>query len=240
VTEWWTYRPSDFLMFSPRIYWRLFEHINLATWPLAALAVVLGLGLLAWCWRRPGSDRAARLTALLLAAAWGHVAWAFLWQRFTPIQWAATGFALAFAVQAAALLAAAWPVTGRAASSLRRHAGLALAVWALLLHPLLAWAQGRPWQQAEVFGLAPDPTVLATLAWLLMAPARQQAANWWLAALWVLPVSWCGLSAATLFAMGSMQAAIPLAGAGLALVVALTAFYWGRRMRNRCSAPISK
>ena len=28
MSEWWTYRPSDFLLFSARTYWRLFELHN--------------------------------------------------------------------------------------------------------------------------------------------------------------------------------------------------------------------
>ncbi len=237
MTEWWTYRPGDFLMFSPRIYWRLFEDINGATWPLPVLAVVLGVAALGWCWRRPGSERVVGLAALLLAAAWGHVAWAFLWQRFAPIQWVASSFAVAFAVQAAAVLASCWQArwtgTGPGAefgvSQPGRRAGLALAAWATVLHPLLAGVQGRPWQQGEVFGLAPDPTALATLAWLLMTPATSPMARRWRALLWVIPVLWCVVSAAQLFTMGALQGAVPLAGVGLALA----ALHCGRHTPKR-------
>ena len=33
MSEWWTYSLSDFLLFSPRTYYRLFELYNLAVWP---------------------------------------------------------------------------------------------------------------------------------------------------------------------------------------------------------------
>ena len=33
MPEWWTYSLSDFLMFSPRTYYRLFELHNAAIWP---------------------------------------------------------------------------------------------------------------------------------------------------------------------------------------------------------------
>ena len=33
MSEWWTYRLSDFLMFSPRTYYRLFELYNAEVWP---------------------------------------------------------------------------------------------------------------------------------------------------------------------------------------------------------------
>ena len=34
MNEWWTYRADDFLMFSPRVYARLFERLNEDWWPL--------------------------------------------------------------------------------------------------------------------------------------------------------------------------------------------------------------
>ena len=45
MSEWWTYRPSDFLMFAPRTYWRLFELHNEAWWPAQPL-LVLALSLI--------------------------------------------------------------------------------------------------------------------------------------------------------------------------------------------------
>jgi hypothetical protein len=48
MSEWWTYRPEDFLLFSPRVYWRMFELHNAAFWPLhfATLAAGLTINLL--------------------------------------------------------------------------------------------------------------------------------------------------------------------------------------------------
>ena len=34
MSEWWTYTLSDFLLFSPRTYYRLFELHHRALWPL--------------------------------------------------------------------------------------------------------------------------------------------------------------------------------------------------------------
>jgi NADP-dependent 3-hydroxy acid dehydrogenase YdfG len=46
MTEWWTYRLSDFLMFSARTYRRLFELYNTEVWPLPVVAFIGGaLGL---------------------------------------------------------------------------------------------------------------------------------------------------------------------------------------------------
>jgi hypothetical protein len=54
MSEWWTYRPSDFVMISPRTWWRLLEAHNLAWWPLQGLTLALGLGVLAAAWRHRG------------------------------------------------------------------------------------------------------------------------------------------------------------------------------------------
>jgi hypothetical protein len=219
VSEWWSYRPSDFLMFAPRIYWRLFESLNLAFWPLHAAIALAGLAWLGWVWRDGGvpGRTAARVALAALALGWALTAWAFLWQRLAPIHWLAAYIAPLFALQAAALLALAQhgAVQGHH-ERLRRRAGLALLLWALLLHPLLAGLSGRPWAQAEFVGLAADPTAIATLGLLLMLRGPRGPMR----ALWALPLVWCALSAATLWTMGSAQGWVPFAAlllAGLAL-----------------------
>jgi hypothetical protein len=223
MSEWWTYRPADFLMFAPRLYWRLFESLNAAWWPLHLL--LLGGGLVFVTWRgraQPlGETTGLRLGLAALAACWLLAAWAFLHTRFAPINWPAHGYALAFALQSTALLLAA--AMGGVRVEARPHrlrAGLGLVLWALLLHPLLPLLRGAPWVQAEVLGLAPDPTAIATLGVLLtLAPTTKTAARWRLRLLWIVPLAWCALSAATLATMGSAQAMVPLA----ALVVAASA-----------------
>ncbi len=98
MSEWWTYSLSDFLLFSPRTYYRLFELYNAAVWP--AQVVAFGLGVLAlWLvWR--GSVLAGRIVAAALAACWLWVAWAYLCERYATINWAAEYFAAGFALQA--------------------------------------------------------------------------------------------------------------------------------------------
>lgn len=204
MIEWWTYRPSDFLMFSPRIYWRLFASINESFWPAQPALVALGL---AWLARA----RAQRLAASALAVASAVVAWAFLWQRFTPINWPSVYFAAAFGVQAVLLLALA--VGGGLAASdsaWRVRSGRALIAWAMLGHPLLAPAMGRPWAQAEVFGLAPDPSAIATLGWVLVVEAGG-VAHIGLRVVGLLAVLWLVAAAAMLATMASWQALVLLA-----------------------------
>ena len=45
MPEWWTYALSDFLLFSPRTYYRLIERHNAAVWPAQIVTLGLGLGI---------------------------------------------------------------------------------------------------------------------------------------------------------------------------------------------------
>ena len=187
MTEWWTYRPSDFLMFSPRVHARLIEAVNAAAWPLQWLGVAAAVGVLVLLLRRDRWGARAGLGGL--AVAWGSVALHFHARHFSTINTAAPAFAWAFGLQALVLLAlAAWPRGAPWADAGLPRRGLALGLGAAAtLYPLLAPLRGRPWAQAEVFGLLPDPTVLATLALLLGLRLRAPAAL----LAWPVPILWC-------------------------------------------------
>ncbi|TCK31519.1 hypothetical protein EV667_1629 [Ancylobacter aquaticus] len=213
MSEWWTYRLDDFLLFSPRVYWRLFEAQNAALWPLHLATTLAGLVLVLVILRWPG--RAMLWTGLLLGPVWALVGWSFLLQRYAGINWAVAYAAPAFFVQALLLLAAALvpggPLMGRLDAIANTGLGLALA--GLLLYPALPFVTGRPLAGAEMFGIAPDPTVLVTIGLLLMARGR------WLAVLLPIPLLWCLFSGLTLLAMGEAQAWPMLATSMLAAVL---------------------
>jgi hypothetical protein len=217
MSEWWTYRLPDFLLFSARTYYRLFELYNAEAWPAHLAAFALGLALLFVSLRdSPGSARAA---CAMLAVCWLWVAWAFHLQRYATINWAATWFAAAFAIEGLLLLlgAAFGARLGiRTRRGWRAHVGLGLLFFALCIQPWLGVLQGRPWRQAEVFGLAPDPTALATLGLLLLLRPVDKAggpasrAPFALArVLWPIPLLWCLIGAATLWAMRAQGQAAP-------------------------------
>lgn len=196
MSEWWTYRPSDFLLFSASTYWRLFELHNLHWWPLHLLTVGLALAALRWCWLR----RSVRPLLLTCSLAWAFVAWSFHLQRYVDIQWAATWFAAAFAGQSLLLMTlAVGPAKARVhTSSHSLRAGATLLMVALALYPFIGLAFGRSMAQAEVFGVAPDPTVLATMGALLLAKPALRVP--WLLA-WTVPVLWSLYSGMTLWGM---------------------------------------
>lgn len=223
MSQWWTYRPEDFLLFSERVYWRLFELQNEALWPAQILALAAGVTVLALVVRpHPWSGS---VVAFVLAVAWGIAAWTFLWQRYTPINWAIIYVIPLFAAQALLL---AWAgMRGKLQPAppgeARAIVGIALLGYALVLHPLAAIAAGRSWQGAEIFALAPDPTAIATLG--VLATAR---GGWPVRVLFAVPVAWCALSALTLCVMGTWQAAIPATAIVIAVAARLIARRGGR------------
>ena len=179
MSEWWTYRLSDFLMFSPATYWRLVERYNRDVWPLHLLTIAAGAMLLWWAAsRRP---KAGTIVAAVLAPMWIWVGWAFYRQRYAPINWAAEYFAIPFALQAILLaVVAAIATRGNAqpAGTLARACGIALAAIGVFVYPFIALVAGQPLSQAEVFGLMPGPTAMGTLGLLLVSGGR----HWrWLA-----------------------------------------------------------
>ena len=101
MSEWWSYRPIDFLMFAPRTYWRLFELHNQVWWPAPVLLLLSASLWLLWLRRR--STPALRAGALGLALAWAFVGWFFVHERYAPVNWVMAWGALAFLVQALAV-----------------------------------------------------------------------------------------------------------------------------------------
>lgn len=226
-TEWSTYRPADFLMFSPRIYARLFESINAAWWPAAVLlgtalfGALLAARLLS---RSPARATALRIALAALAAACALTAWQFLQLRFAPIFWPAALLAAALALQTIGLA-----LLALLATPALRERGVARTVGTLLialglLYPVFTLADGRGSAQVEAFALAPDPTLIATLGLLLRlrwaggAPRRLRIA--------LLPVPLLALlfSATLLATMGWWLALLPL----LAVVATFVALLAGR------------
>ena len=223
MSEWWTYSLTSLLLFSPRTYYRLFELTNAEVWPAQVVTLVGGLTILGLIWHPlPWSGRAV---AAIIASVWLFVAWAYLLQRYDAINWAARYFAVGFALQSALL---AW--TGIVRNRLRfdlngapGKIGCAMAIYALALHPLIAPLTGRPWIQGEFFGLAPDPTTVATLG-VLLAAGRP---HWHLLA---IPLIWCIISGLTLWTMESPEAWL---GPTLAALAALLTLWKARTHQGK-------
>ena len=211
MSEWWTYRLSDFLLFSADTYYRLFELYNQAIWPAHLVVVVLS-GLWFYSLMRP-KPRYRKLQFIFLGATWLWIAWGYHVSHFSSVNWAATYYAAGFALEGLLLILAgglgkATPVS--LDTNWVSRVGAGLIGFGLILQPLLAPLTGRPWTQVELFALAPDPTVIATLGLLLLVGRIR-----WL--LLPIPILWCLISSATLWTMGTSDFWMTLCAAGIAL-----------------------
>ncbi|MEO1104533.1 MAG: DUF6064 family protein [Pseudomonadota bacterium] len=223
MSEWWRYDVADFLLFAPQTYWRLFALQNAAYWPLQIAASVgvtalLVLALARWRWT-------GALGGLLLSAATLFVALTFLRDRYEPINWAIGGALPLFYLQAA-LVAVLGPRLSFVGGS--GWGGIALLCLSLA-YPLLAPLDGRPLNEAEVVGLAPDPTAVAILGFAGLARC-----GWAVLTLVILPLLWLLVSAATLFTMGAATAFVPV---GAVVVAIASLLYMCRRRRRAANRP---
>lgn len=225
MTEWWTYSLRDLLLFSPRIYYRVFELYNIELWPLQLVAFALGVVILL-LWRKRGK-LAGRTLAAILALCWLWVAWAYHWQRYSHINWAANYYALAFALEAMLLLllgVVRVSLSIEPYNMMRQRISLGLFMFAWLCYPLIAALSGRNWPQSEIFGMTPDPTALATLGILLLSGMRPLR--------WLLPIpaTWCLISGAALWTMDAPDFMIAPLGVLLAISLAIfTPFNYSSR-----------
>lgn len=202
--DWLDYALSDFLLFAPQVYWRLFELENAKLWPLQLVTPILFVAALLWATRAPRTG--FRVLALLLAIAWASVGWNFMLKGYAPINWAMEFVAPFFALQA--LL---WLWIAFRPAPIRKHVllaggGAALCVVAIFVYPFLAPAFGRPLAGAEVVGIAPDPTALLSIG-VAMASLPGSTAQRMI----LIPLLWLLSSAATLFVLGAAEAALIVA-----------------------------
>lgn len=204
--DWLSYSLSDFLMFGPEVFLRLFIRINQDFWPWQGISVVMML-LIAGLLVR-GDKLAKRGTLLLLAVAWVWSGAGFLLTYYGPINMPAIWFGWAFILQGALMtvVALVWPWGGGSmAPGGRWRAGIGWLMMVALL-PLLAVAQSGSWLAAAMFGIAPGVTVAASVPCFLVLPRRVR----WL--FLVLPLIWSLISAATLWTLGTrLMSALPVA-----------------------------
>ena len=213
--EWSTYGLEDFLLFSPRTYFRLVELYNQAIWPGQLAAIGMGLAVL-WLLVRPAAW-SIRLVPAILAVAWGWVAWAWFSERYATINWAANYLAGLFAIQA--ILLALMALSGGRTRALSRPmvlAALPLLMLGLVIYPFISLLVGRDWNEAEVFALMPDPTAAMTVGALLVLGGWRM----WIGLAIPLLASLAG--AATLLAMDEPHAIVMFIaasyGAGIAVL----------------------
>jgi hypothetical protein len=194
IADWTSYALADFIPFTPEVWFRLVERVNVAGWPLQFPGIALGLAALVLTWRgRP------RLALTLLAPAWASAGVVFHLYHYAELSWAAVHFGAAFLAQAALLLTLAR--FGRMPDRRVERTPGTVVVAAVALFGLVAWpamvlVTGHGWNRAEVFALHPDPTAVASLGVALLALRGLRA---YVATL--IPLLWLGVSTLTLVAL---------------------------------------
>lgn len=210
MSEWWSYGLADFLLFSPRVYYRLFESLN-TEWGIVVMAALLA-GVIAAVLAIRHGHRGNRVILVLLALIWGWVGYGFLWQYYQPINWAVPYVLPFFVLQSVLFVVSALrrlPLRFGWRGDFSSLVGVVLIGGALLAYPFAGMLEGRELVQAELFGSAPDPTALGTLGFVLMSRGTWR----WL--LLPVPLIWCVLAAGTLWVMDQQIAVIPLAAVWL-------------------------
>jgi hypothetical protein len=201
-----TYALRDFFPLTPEVYAGLFARLNDETWPLAVICAVAAL--LAGWGHLTGRRRWA---GVLVGAAWALSGWLFHLRLYAELNWAAAWIGWGFVTQG--LLVAVWAGRARAERPGARRRTATGVLWALVAAwPALTSFGPRGAAGAEVFGLAPDPTVLAAWAWV-GGHARVPAL------VWPLLLAATALAAATAWLVGAWTGALVVAGAVAALVV---------------------
>ncbi|WP_417811662.1 hypothetical protein [Thalassospira alkalitolerans] len=203
--DWWSYGLADFLLFSPRVYYRLFETLN-TTWGLAVTAALIA-GMVASGLAMRRGYRGNRVVLILLAMIWGWVTAGFLWQYYQPINWVIPYFIPAFIVEAGFMVMFAvrrMPLRFGWRGDFSSVAGAALLLIAIIGFPFAGLIEGRGLIQAELFGSAADPTAIGTLGFILLARGTWR----WL--LLPVPLVWCVMASAILWVMDQNIALLPL------------------------------
>lgn len=206
---------------TPEVYFRLFVRHNQAVWPSQGPLLALGAAVLwlAWCGR-------GRIAGVLLGTCWMWVGLAFHLNLYAELNWAAAYAGWGFILQG--ILLAGFAGLGRPARepgarlTRAQNAGIALGVFGLVVYPVLGPLTGRSWGGVELFGTAPDPTVLVTLGVLpaLARPVGPAA---------MIPALWCIVSGLTWYAMGWYPGLLVPAAA---LVFAVLGIRFARRRES--------
>lgn len=179
-------------MFTPEIWFRLVERYQLELWPLQLVTLSLGGWMLWQVYYRPANS--SRAINMVLSVCWAWVGWVFHFNYFATINFAALGFGGLFLLQAVMLLYFGVfkqkpQFQHRKMFNLGNRFGVFLVVFSLLALPILAAVIAGKMAQADVFGLSPDATALATIGFILMAKRGGRKR------LLLLPMIWAIVSA---------------------------------------------
>jgi len=180
----------DLLIFSPESYFKLFELSNKALWPFHIVLGLLAIAALVLLYKRQRFT--SKLIFIWLGLVWTFVGYWYFGFYYSQINTYAHIISVAFWAEACLLFIYAFYanhesintlVTSIPSTSLtptktsnkkwRLLMGGALIFYGLLVHPIVSlsiWNQTL--SRLELFSIAPDPTAIATVGFILLLPVR--------------------------------------------------------------------
>lgn len=183
----------------PEVYFRLFIRLNQNTFPLPIITLLIAC-VLAWLILK-GKQR---WSLALLGIAWIWVGYYFHLHLFSELNWIAVYFAWIFILQGIVYVILGISQSGDFDIPLQGKSFVISVVFIVLgavIYPILTGLIGESWQGAQLFGMAPNPTVIVTLA---IIPVSSRTTGW----LSVVPLMWCVIGAAIDYAMQQYTALI--------------------------------
>lgn len=158
------------LPFTRAEFLQVFADYNLAIWPIQFGMAILGILAIAMLFRRP--TWADRTIATVLALFWSLMAAGYHWSFFTSINNGAYAFGALFL-----LAAVIFVIEGVIRDRIRFHLVPGIRAWlagglilySFVVYPLVGLTLTHPFPKTPLFGVAPCPTTIFTLALLLIA-----------------------------------------------------------------------
>lgn len=171
------------------------DDFNRTIRPMQMLAAAFGLVAL-WVAFRP-QQLSSRMLGLILASSWASTGLFYHLSTFAELNFWDYPIGLLFLIQALVVFwsgAIASRFTVGPSAGAAHHFGLILGFYALAGAPLMGMASGRNWAEVGYFAISPGPTILFTVAVLLMLSGRSLMGLWVLPVLAAIPVSILGSS----------------------------------------------
>lgn len=164
----------DFLIFSPDSYFKLFELSNQALWPIHIVIALLAMAAVFFSLKQ--KENTWRLIFAWLGLIWIFVGYWYFKLHYSQISTYAHILSYIFWFEAFLLLLIAFYGKNNSVTeqfNWRFYLGGSLILYGLILHPIIA----KLWWKQNVFGMeffsiAPDPTAIATIGFLVFLPAK--------------------------------------------------------------------
>jgi len=181
---------------------------------VAASGLILAIALVFAVWRRRFPWRQRRwLVAGSLAGMWLWLAAVHQGRLMAEVNFMALPYAAGLALQAGLLLF--WAAAGKGRDPAPGREGLQIALFAIVLYPLISYAAGTPWQALDIPGTGPNATALFTAGMLLSL----NAPLW----LYLLPLCWGAIAGVSAYLLGFPADYLVPAGIVIAAALAVRA-----------------